>query len=67
MISRRVFSLDTPRPIALRRPPSAALGAPPQQEEEDSEDIELPDIPDTLNNPEEHSLHSENFVNISLD
>ena len=47
MISRRVFPLDTPRPIALRRPPSAALGAPPQQEEEDSEDIELPDIPDS--------------------
>ena len=30
--SRRILPLDTPRPRPLRRPPSAALGAPPQQE-----------------------------------
>ena len=55
MASRRVFPPDTPRPRALRRPPSAALGAPPRQEGEEEEstemELELPDIPDTPQSP----------------
>ena len=47
--SRRILPLDLPRPRPLRRPPAAALGAPPQQEEEES--IDLPDIPDTPQSP----------------
>ena len=51
--SRRVLSGVTPRPRALRRPPSAALGAPPRQEGEESNEmeLELPDIPDTPQYP----------------
>nr|XP_022316586.1 melanoma-associated antigen E1-like [Crassostrea virginica] len=49
--SRRVLPGNTPR--ALRRPPSAALGAPPRQEGEESSEMELeiPDIPDTPQSP----------------
>lgn len=47
--SRRILPIDTPRPRPLRSsPPSAALGVPPRQEEED---IDLPDIPDTPQSP----------------
>ena len=42
--SRRILPIDTPRPTALRRQSSPALGAPLQQEEETDD---LPDIPDT--------------------
>ena len=51
--SRRVLPVDTPHPRALRRPPSAALGAPPRQEGEELNEmeLELPDIPDTPSHP----------------
>ena len=51
--SRRVLPGEAPRPRALRRPPSAALGAPPQRDGQDEEDenIDLPDIPDTPQSP----------------
>lgn len=45
--SRRILPRDIPRPLAMRRPPSAALGAPALQEDED----ELMDIPDTPRSP----------------
>ena len=51
--SRRVLPGEAPRPRALRRPPSAALGAPPQRDGQDEEDesLDLPDIPDTPQSP----------------
>ena len=51
--SRRVLPGNTPRPRALRRPPSAALGTPPRQEGEESSEmeLELPDIPETPQSP----------------
>lgn len=49
--SRRVLPVETPRLRALRRPPSAALGAPPQQEDPEEMEMELPDIPDTPQSP----------------
>ena len=41
------------RPRAVRRnaPPAAALGAPPTQEEEEDESLELPDLPETPASP----------------
>ena len=52
--SSRIFPLDTPHPRPLRRPPSAALGDPPQQEGEEDmqeESVDLPDISDTPQSP----------------
>lgn len=58
IVPRRPLSRNLPRPRALlpttintRRPPSAALGAPPREEEE-PEDGELPDLPSA---PSPHS------------
>ena len=55
--SRRILPLDTPRPNAIRAP-SAALGAPPSDE-----DLSLPDIPDTPASPSTSDITVIRLVN----
>ena len=50
IVSRRILPLDTPRPRPLHRA-SAALGAPPQDGHDSSEEEELPDIPESPASP----------------
>ena len=50
IVSRRVLPMDVPRPRPIHRA-SAALGAPPRDEEQSSEEEELPDIPESPASP----------------